>query len=158
MIATRLRHAAVVGGVVVSTALVACSSDAPGGRALEGLCCTDFKVGADLSGVDFGVDASIKGQFNAFAQASGDLAGAASGALDSVSGACRAIAQVGGANADAAPPSDPAEGVKFWCNKIVTNIINWICGGSDFADVSCGCRACNREAIYRITLFGRYTD
>ncbi|MDB5326867.1 MAG: family 2 glycosyl transferase [Phycisphaerales bacterium] len=48
-------------------------------------------------------------------------------------------------------------GVKFWGNKVVTNIINWVCGGSDFSDVSCGFRAFNREAIYRMTLFGRYT-
>ncbi len=48
-------------------------------------------------------------------------------------------------------------GVKFWGNKVVTNIINWVCGGTDFSDVSCGFRAFNREAMYRMTLFGRYT-
>jgi glycosyltransferase involved in cell wall biosynthesis len=47
--------------------------------------------------------------------------------------------------------------VKFWGNKIVTRLINWVCGGTDFADVSCGFRAFNREAAYRMTLFGRYT-
>ncbi len=47
--------------------------------------------------------------------------------------------------------------VKFWGNKVVTNIINWICGGTGFTDVSCGFRAFNREAAYRMTLFGRYT-
>ena len=45
------------------------------------LCCTDFKVGADMSGVDFGVNASIKGQFEVFAQASGDFSAVASGML-----------------------------------------------------------------------------
>jgi hypothetical protein len=48
-------------------------------------------------------------------------------------------------------------GVKFWGNKVVTNIINWVCGGTNFSDVSCGFRAFNREAAYRMTLFGRYT-
>ncbi len=48
-------------------------------------------------------------------------------------------------------------GVKFWGNKVVTNIINWVCGGTNFSDVSCGFRAFNREAMYRMTLFGRYT-
>ena len=48
-------------------------------------------------------------------------------------------------------------GVKFWGNKVVTRIINWVCGGTDFSDVSCGFRAFNREAAYRMTLFGRYT-
>ncbi|MGH7179789.1 MAG: glycosyltransferase family 2 protein [Tepidisphaeraceae bacterium] len=48
-------------------------------------------------------------------------------------------------------------GVKFWGNKFVTRIINWVCGGTNFTDVSCGFRAFNREAAYRLTLFGRYT-
>jgi hypothetical protein len=48
-------------------------------------------------------------------------------------------------------------GVKYWGNKVVTRIINWVCGGTDFTDVSCGFRAFNREAAYRMTLFGRFT-
>ena len=48
-------------------------------------------------------------------------------------------------------------GVKFWGNKVVTRIINWVCGGTEFSDVSCGFRAFNREAVYRMTLFGRFT-
>ena len=47
--------------------------------------------------------------------------------------------------------------VKYHGNKIVTRIINWICGGTEFHDVSCGFRAFGREAAYRMTLFGRYT-
>ena len=47
--------------------------------------------------------------------------------------------------------------VKFWGNRCVTNIINWVCGGTSFTDVSCGFRAFNREAAYRLTLFGRFT-
>ncbi|MGF1634899.1 MAG: glycosyltransferase family 2 protein [Phycisphaerae bacterium] len=47
--------------------------------------------------------------------------------------------------------------VKFWGNRVVTRIINWICGGTGFTDVSCGFRAFNREAAYRLTLFGRFT-
>ncbi|MBC7785711.1 MAG: glycosyltransferase family 2 protein [Burkholderiales bacterium] len=52
-------------------------------------------------------------------------------------------------------PTMPA--VKFWGNKVVTNLINWVCGGTKFSDVSCGFRAFNRDAAYRMTLFGRYT-
>ena len=48
-------------------------------------------------------------------------------------------------------------GVKYWGNKVVTRIINWVCGGTNFSDVSCGFRAFNREAAYRMTLFGRFT-
>lgn len=47
--------------------------------------------------------------------------------------------------------------VKYWGNKVVTRIINWVCGGTSFTDVSCGFRAFSREAVYRITLFGRFT-
>src|SRR3954469_5908971 len=47
--------------------------------------------------------------------------------------------------------------VKFWGNQVVTGIINWVCGGTDFTDVSCGFRAFTREAAYRMTLFGRFT-
>ena len=46
---------------------------------------------------------------------------------------------------------------KYVGNQIVTRIINWVCGGTRFTDVSCGFRAFNREAAYRLTLFGRYT-
>src|SRR5436190_21071034 len=47
--------------------------------------------------------------------------------------------------------------VKFHGNRAVTRIINWVCGGTKFTDVSCGFRAFNREAAYRLTLFGRFT-
>jgi glycosyltransferase involved in cell wall biosynthesis len=47
--------------------------------------------------------------------------------------------------------------VKYWGNRIVTRMINWICGGTTFTDVSCGFRAFTRESAYRMTLFGRYT-
>jgi hypothetical protein len=119
MFSKSFRGAALM-GVIVTTVLVGCGDDGlPGTGAL---CCTDFKVGADLSGVDFGVDASIKGQFSAFAQASGDLSGAAQGALLDVAGACKGIATVGGANADAAEPADPAANVKFWCDLAIAQI------------------------------------
>jgi glycosyltransferase involved in cell wall biosynthesis len=52
-------------------------------------------------------------------------------------------------------PKMPA--VKYWGNRVVTRMINWVCGGTDFTDVSCGFRAFNREAAYRLTLFGRFT-
>src|SRR3954467_12561409 len=58
--------------------------------------------------------------------------------------------------------SDPAlrptmPTVKYHGNRVVTSIINWVCGGTKFTDVSCGFRAFNREAAYRLTLFGRFT-
>jgi glycosyltransferase involved in cell wall biosynthesis len=47
--------------------------------------------------------------------------------------------------------------VKYWGNRVVTRMINWVCGGTCFTDVSCGFRAFNREAAYRMTLFGKFT-
>jgi glycosyltransferase involved in cell wall biosynthesis len=47
--------------------------------------------------------------------------------------------------------------VKFWGNRAVTGLINWVCGGTRFTDVSCGFRAFSREATCRMTLFGRFT-
>src|SRR5205814_5212321 len=38
-------------------------------------------------------------------------------------------------------PQMPA--VKYYGNRIVTRVINWICGGTCFTDVSCGFRAFN---------------
>ncbi len=113
-------HGAALMAAVTLTAVVGCGDDPlnPAGD----LCCTDFKVGADLSGANFGVDASIEGQFKVFAQASADLSGAASAALDGVTGACKGLAQVGGANATADEPADPALRVKFWCDLAVAKI------------------------------------
>ena len=72
---------AVVAVIVGLGALTNGCSDNP---VTGGLCCKDFKVGADLTGVDFGVDASIKGQFEVFAQAGADFSAAAAAALDDV--------------------------------------------------------------------------
>ena len=46
--------------------------------------------------------------------------------------------------------------VKRLGNAAVTSLTNQICG-TDFTDVSCGFRAYNREAAYRLLQFGRWT-
>lgn len=58
----------------------------------DALCCTDFKVGADLGNVDLGVEGTAKGTMTAFAQASGDLSATAQAMVDDVTNACRNIA------------------------------------------------------------------
>ena len=120
MFSKRFSGAVLMAAVVIPSMLIGCGDDITNPGAA--LCCTDFKVGADLSGADFGVDGSIKGQFNTFAQASADLSGAATGALEGVSNACKGMAQVGGANADANEPADPSAKVKFWCDLAVAKI------------------------------------
>jgi hypothetical protein len=88
------------------------------GCAADELCCTDFKVGADMSKVDFGVDASIKGQFTVVAQTSGDLSAAAGDMLTEVGNACRAIAIDLGATAEEQTPIEAKssrDAVGDWC-------------------------------------------
>lgn len=46
--------------------------------------------------------------------------------------------------------------VKRLGNRVVTWLTNKVCG-TDFTDVSCGFRAYNREAAYRLLQFGRWT-
>lgn len=75
--------------------LPACDENNP----LSVICCTEFKVGADLSSVDFGLTGQVRGEFLAFAQASSDLASTATGALLDVQAACRDIAVELGASA-----------------------------------------------------------
>ena len=53
-------------------------------------------------------------------------------------------------------PVGPMPLVKRWGNLAVTWLTNRICGTS-FTDVSCGFRAYNREAAYRLAQFGRWS-
>jgi hypothetical protein len=65
---------------------------ASGDNPLAAACCTEFKVGADLTAVDWGVDASISGQYKAFIQAVGDLSATAAVSVSDVTAACQAMA------------------------------------------------------------------
>lgn len=98
------------------------SSDNP----LSGACCTDFKVGADLSNAKFDVDASIEGQFKVLAQAASDFSVTAQGMLDDVSAACAGIAQDLGATADeqarANASTDGQARVDAWCTLAVAKL------------------------------------
>src|SRR6188768_853696 len=82
--------------LTISTLVAGCSDlkDAP--------CCKEFQAGADMTNVDFGVDASIKGTFSAFASAASDLSAVGTGSISDVTTACRNIALDLGA--DAADP------------------------------------------------------
>ena len=54
----------------------------------------------------------------------------------------------------AAPAGMPA--VKYWGNRSVTWLVNRL-ARVELSDVSCGFRAYNREAAYRLAQFGRWT-
>lgn len=123
-------------GLVIATALMlpvlACSS-VPNPAAA--VCCTEFKPGADMSTVDFKVDASVSGQFTAFASAAGDMSAVAGAALADVTGACRSIAtDLGNDPADpAANGKSGADLMTFWCTaaqgKITATLMATV-GGS----------------------------
>lgn len=89
-------------------------------------CCTDFKVGADLSGADFGVDASIKGQFSVLAQSASDFSVTAQAMLDDVTASCKGIAQDLGAkkeDQDAAEANTDGQAkAEAWCKLAVAQL------------------------------------
>ena len=117
-------------GVIVAAAIAlvagtnGCSSSNPLTDAQGALCCKAFQPGTDMSTVDFGVDASIKGQMSAFANATGDLSAVAGTAMADVTGACRNMATDLGND-----PNDPAANGKsgvdllnFWCTAATGKI------------------------------------
>ena len=81
-------------------------------------CCKEFAVGTDMTKVDFGADASIKGSFSAFANAASDLSAVATGSIADVTVACQNIALDLGA--DAADPSvvglNGTAALTAWCD------------------------------------------
>ncbi|MDF3065208.1 MAG: keratin associated protein [Polyangiaceae bacterium] len=112
-------------GLAVATLTTGCGEDNPLSKAQDGLCCSEFVVGADLRGVDFELDGEIKGQYSALAQASADLAAVASGALTDVGIACENIARDLGAkkaDTDAAAAKTGADRVTALCNLATTQI------------------------------------
>src|SRR5690348_15423034 len=80
-------------GLTVMTLATGCGEDNPLSDAAGALCCESFKVGADMSGADFGLEGDIQGQFRILAQASSDLSVVADGALLDVAVACENIAR-----------------------------------------------------------------
>ena len=112
-------------GVLVSSTMAGCGQDNPLTGATGALCCNDFKVGADLTGVDFGVDASIKGQFGVFAQSVSDLSATATATLSDIEIACRNIAIDLGAppaDQDAAQATTGTARLDKWCTLATAQI------------------------------------
>lgn len=99
----------------------------------DDLCCTDFEVGADLTGVDFNMEGQAAAQFEVLAQASADLAATASGALNDVAVACANIARDMGedeAKIQAELDKDDAEKVKGICALATAQIKGTLTGGA----------------------------
>ncbi|HYP78625.1 MAG TPA: hypothetical protein VER12_21780 [Polyangiaceae bacterium] len=98
----------------VSTLIAGCSDLK---EAQDAACCKEFEAGADMTNVDFGVDASIKGSFSAFASAASDLSAVGTGAISDITTACRNIALDLGADADDASVKGKggADAMNAWC-------------------------------------------
>lgn len=93
--------------------------------AQDAACCKEFEVGADMTKVDFGVDASVKGSFNAYAQATGDLSATASATVADVTASCRNLAvDLGASDADqtAADAKAGTDALSAWCDLAVKQI------------------------------------
>lgn len=120
----RWKKLSMTSGIVTGTliALVTVVTLAPATQGCEddplnALCCTEFSVGADLSNVDFEVDAEYEGRYNAFAQAASDVGATAAAAVNDVTFACRNIAIALGADPNDASVADKTgnDAATAWC-------------------------------------------
>lgn len=81
------------------------------------LCCSEFSVGADVSNVNFEVDAALSGRYTAFAQAASDIGATAAASVADVTNACRNIAIALGADPNDASVAgkNDREAATAWC-------------------------------------------
>src|SRR5687768_11945208 len=112
----KLKHLACTLAFILP-AVAACDGEDP----LAAACCTEFKVGASISG-DIGGGAESK----VAVQAVADFAGIASAAIDDITAACRSMAQdLDAAKADqdkAEANADRRARMDAWCKLAVTQI------------------------------------
>lgn len=110
----------------LSTLAAGCGDDDnPLGGVTGDLCCTEFKVGADLTGADFGVDADIQGQFEVFAQSVSDLSGTATATINDIEVSCRNLAiDLGATDAQqtAAEAKTGKARMQEWCRLATAQI------------------------------------
>jgi hypothetical protein len=89
---------------------------------LDTLCCTDFKVGADLTAANWEIEGEANAKFSAFMQASADFAGVTTAVVNDVASACQAMAVDMGADETAVTETDSAERAEHWCQLAVAQI------------------------------------
>jgi hypothetical protein len=85
----------------------------------DALCCKDFKVGADLSNVDWGVEGAGKAEFGAFMQASADFSAAASGLVIELATLCQSVAVDLGVDENKVQETEPGKRASLWCAEVV---------------------------------------
>jgi hypothetical protein len=79
-------------------------------------------VGADLTGVDWGLEGEVNAQFSAGIQAIADFSGSATAVVSDVGSACQALAIDLGADPKAVTTTDPAGRAEDWCAEAVVQI------------------------------------
>lgn len=115
---TKLRFAAMPFAVAAIALPLTSCKDNP----LDTLCCTDFKVGVDLTGADWEVEGSASATFSSFMQASADFAGVTTAVVNDVGSACQAMAIDMGAEESEVTETDAAGRAEHWCQLAVAQI------------------------------------
>lgn len=111
-----------LGGAAATTG---CGEDGLPSNPAAGLCCDSFEVGADLSGVSFGLEGEAATNFKAFAQAMADLSAVGAATLADIEIACLNMATDMGADKDditAAKSQGGTERVKALCSLATAQI------------------------------------
>lgn len=88
----------------------------------DSVCCKDFKVGADLSAVDWEIEGEGKAEFAAFMQASGDFSASASGLVLELSTLCQNVAVDMGIDEKKVQETDPGARAAAWCGEVVAQL------------------------------------
>lgn len=93
-------------------------------EARDAACCTDYKVGADLTSVDWGIEGKGNADFGAFMQASADFSASATALVGDLAVVCQELAVSLGAedNAVNVNITDPGQRAKEWCNVVSARI------------------------------------
>jgi modification target Cys-rich repeat protein len=105
--------------MILGIPVVACDSLT---GAADTICCKDFKIGTDLSAVDWEITGNNAPMFGAFMQATADFAGTATTAAADVGAACQAIAIDLGADPQSVKLTEQATRTAAWCDVAVKQI------------------------------------
>lgn len=115
---TRLPHTVLRWGLLlVATSLAGCGEQRIN-RIYD--TCDNFRIGRDMTAVDWGLPGQENVDFGLMAQAAGDLSAIAATRAAELGSTCRAMAIALGADANAVTTTDPGERVWKWCSEAET--------------------------------------
>ena len=120
--------------VIAGIGIPAVACDSVGSNPLDTVCCKEFTPGADLSGIDWGIQGAEGISFGAFMQASADFTGTAGAVVNDVAAACRQLAidldvdDVTIQTTDRV--TDPAKRAGDWCGLAQTQLKTKLAGAA----------------------------